>query len=207
LAGAAGALLLQAAFLFLFLYSMPEIRPVETAREMVFVFHRALAPPPPLPAPAPQLTTPEPVPAMPSPLFAPPALSAPPSFAVPDLRGFGDMLNNCAPEIYSQLTPEKRALCPHPGGEAGIPGDDTGIEIAPRSHSKDAATWQEEWDEKHWVAGLCDPSMGLVALCQMHQAIAEHERAEDVRDHLRRAKTEALKQPPPQLPDSAREKN
>jgi hypothetical protein len=126
---------------------------------------------------------------------------------VPDLRGFGEALNDCPPEIYYRLPPEKQALCPHPGGEAGTAQDNTEIDIAPRSHAKDVALWQEDWDEKHWTAGLCDPGMGLVALCQMHQAIAEQERAVDVRSHLARAKAEALKPPPPSLPDGAREKN
>src|SRR5437870_2686744 len=94
-AGAAGALLLQAGLLFLFLYSMPQIsRPVEAGREMIFVFRRPLPPALPAPAPMPEFARPAPIQPPPQALLAPPpAIGAPPSFAVPDLRGFGDMLN------------------------------------------------------------------------------------------------------------------
>jgi hypothetical protein len=171
-AGASGALLLQGALLFLFLYSMPRIhRPVETVREMMLVFrHPALPPPPPVPEPERQAPLLTPAPLAPAPLFVPlPSASAPSVFAVPDLKSFGEALNGCAPEIYYRLTPEKQALCPHPGGSMA---QGTQIDIAPRSHAGDAVTWQEDWDEQHWAAGLCDPSMGLVALCQIHQAMS-----------------------------------
>jgi hypothetical protein len=199
MAGAIGALLLQAGLLFLFLSSMPQVRqPVEAAQEMMLVFRRALPLPAPLPPPVPERQAPAltPVPSQPAPLFAPPpAVSAPPSFTAPDLGGFGETLNDCAPEIYYRLTQEEQARCPHPG--EGMAQDDIQVGIGPKSHAQDAATWQEDWDEKHWTAGLCDPGMGLVALCQMHQAITEYERADDVRYRIARAKAEALRPPKP----------
>jgi len=119
-AGVAGALLLQGGFLFLFLYSMPQItRPIEAAREMIFVLHRPPPPAPVLPEPR-ALPSPgvSPLPESP-PVISIPALGAPPA-ALPDLRGFGQALNDCAPEKYGSLTPELKARCPKPGAGVAI---------------------------------------------------------------------------------------
>ena len=43
-----------------------------------------------------------------------------------------------------------------------------------RPEAKNEAFWREQWDEAHWMPGLCDPGQeASVALCLMHQSIAE----------------------------------
>ncbi len=202
-AGAAGALLLQGGFVLLFLYSMPQFsHPIEVGREMIFVLHR---PPPPAPVlPKPESAPPPPgalpLPGPAPPMLAPvlpqiPALNAP---ALPDWKGFGEALNDCAPEKYANLPPEQKAHCPKPG--AGVAIQELPKLLGPLPQAKDEASWQEDWDEKHWTAGLCDPSMGSVVQCQIQQAIAESERAADVNSHLARDKAAALKPPSPPIP-------
>ena len=72
--------------------------------------------------------------------------------------------------------------------------------MGPYPQAKDEALWREQWDEKHFVSGLCDPSMGGVAICQIRQAVAESERAADVNWHLARNKAASLKPPGPPVP-------
>jgi hypothetical protein len=198
LAGAAGALLLEGGILLLFLYSMPPVsRRLEAGQEMIFVLHH---PPPPTPSPLPApLPLPGRMPVRPAPaLPSGPAFSFPSVPALPDISGFGQALNDCAPEKYASLRPEQKARCPHPDG--GMAPDQGQINLTPHDQAKDEATWQEDWDEKHWTAGLCDPGMGAVALCQIHQQIAEFEREEDVRTHLAKDKAAALQEPKPAFP-------
>jgi hypothetical protein len=122
---------------------------------------------------------------------------------LPDLKGFGEALNDCAPERYASLPPEKKVRCPHPG--EGMAQQGVELDLTPKVHAKDEALWQEDWDEKHWTAGLCDHSMeGLVASCMIHQAIGEAERAADVRYHLAKTRTEAVKPRAPKIPEGAR---
>ena len=142
LAGASGALLLQAGLLLLFLSSMPQIsRPIETGPELTFVMRRPTLPLPPPPPPVPGVAAP----ARPAPVplvQTPPAFVAPPQ-GLPDLHGLGEALNNCAPERYARLTEEDRARCPRPGGSA--PSDDL---AAPHALAKDEAHWQTELARK-----------------------------------------------------------
>lgn len=139
LAGAAGALLLQGGFLLLFLASMPVIRPpAPLERELAIIMPR-LQPAPPLPAATGEATGPPRVapllPASPAPLFSAPAL--PP--ALPGLQGFGQALNNCAPEKYSSLLPDQQVHCPRPG--AGMAIEELPNLMGTPSQVKDNARW------------------------------------------------------------------
>jgi hypothetical protein len=138
LAGAVGALLLQAAFLSMFLSSMPKItQPIETARELTYILHRRAQPPltltPPRTAPPTHHATPviEPL----SPVIAPPAT------ALPDLRDFGQALNDCTPERLASLRPEQKARCQWLG--AGLPPPED--MAAPHSLVKDEPHWETEF--------------------------------------------------------------
>jgi hypothetical protein len=195
LAGAAGALLLQGGFAFLFLYSMPRLKPpLELGRELTLALPRLTQARPSPTAPSVRLRTGLPAPIIQNvPEVAAPAAPAP---TISDLSNFGQALNGCALEKYNSLTPEQRARCPRPG--AGVAIQEAPNLSGTRPEAKDEALWQEHWDEAHWMPGLCGPDEGPVVLCQMHQAIAESERAEDVRWHLARDKAAAL-QPPTQL--------
>ena len=125
-----------------------------------------------------------------------------PPAALPDLGAFGQALNDCAPEKYASLPPERQARCPKPG--AGAATQELPKLLGRYPEAKDEALWQEQWDEKHFVSGLCDPSMGAVAICQIRQAIAESERATDVNWHLARDKAASLKPPSPPIPPAPR---
>jgi hypothetical protein len=70
----------------------------------------------------------------------------------------------------------------------------------PPSHVKDKAYWQEQWDEAHWMPGLCGPGTELVVGCLMHQSIAEAERGADVDWHLQRDKAASPRAPSPAIP-------
>ena len=206
LAGAAGALLLQGGFLFLFLASMPVFRPpVPLERELAIIMPR-LRPVPAPPAPAgpgkEAVPVTPPLPTAPAPPFTAPL---PPASALPGLQGFGQALNNCAPEKYNNLTPQQRANCSRPG--EGMPLEQ-GLNLSVPHEAKDEATWQEIWDEKHWMPGLCGPDSpergaDTAAFCMMNQSIAEAERAADVNWHLARAHAASLKPPPPPVPPAA----
>jgi hypothetical protein len=159
MAGAAGALLLQGGFLLLFLASMPRfVAPPVLEREFHILMPR-FRPAPPLPAAAGE--TPGPVRVTPPLLLPPgPALTLPnlPPSALPGLEAFGRALNNCAPEKFNALTPEERTHCPRPGGGMAMRDvPDLGPVLG---RAKDEASWQEEWNEKHWMPGLCGPDQG-----------------------------------------------
>lgn len=205
LAGATGALLLQGGFLLLFLASMPILRPPpQIERELSLSLPRFVLPPRPqvrgqgLPGP---VTVTPPLPLPPNAL-APRAQIIPPP-ALTGVPGFGQALNGCAPEKYASLPPDLKAHCPKPGD--GVARNQDEIQLSPNLHIKGLAALQEQWDEKHWMPGLCDPSMeSIVALCLANQSIAEAERAADVHWHLARDHDTALKPPPTKIPDGAR---
>jgi hypothetical protein len=201
MAGAAGALLLQGGILLLFLASMPEIvAPVPPGRELVFTLPR-LVPQPlsPLPRPQPRATVPRaPVPLpflqAPAPAIAPPAASA-----MPELRSFGQALNGCTPEQYQNLPAEQKAHCIRPG--AGMAMEASPLHLP--SQAKDHDTWQEQWDEAHWMPVICGPDQGeSVVDCLIRQTTAEHERTADARYRIAQAKAAALKPPPPKIPEN-----
>jgi hypothetical protein len=195
LAGAAGALLLQGGFAFLFLYSMPVFRPPRDLGRELTLFLRPLPKPvPPSAAPTragPRSTAPIIIQSIPQ-SVAPATPDAPPA-AIPDIQNFGQALNGCAPETYNNLTPDRRARCPRPG--AGVAIQEFPNLMGTRPEAKDEAMWREQWDEAHWMPGLCGPGDGGVVGCLMHQTIAEFERAEDVKWHLARDKAAALQEP------------
>jgi hypothetical protein len=205
LAGAAGALLLQGGLLLLFLSSMPAFRPpLATGRELILRLPRLIHP-----TPAPSRTAPRtqtqvlPLAPLPLPQTGPALAPAPPAI-LPGLKNFGQALNGCAPESYASLPPDQKARCPRPG--AGVAIQELPNLMGSPSPAKDEALWQEQWDEAHWMPGLCDPGEEAVVLCLMHQKIAEYERAEDVRWHLARDKAAALqtsKDPPPKSSNTA----
>jgi hypothetical protein len=204
LAGAAGALALQGGFLLMFLASMPALRPPpQIGRELSLILPRFH---PALPQPSRREGLPGPVTVTP-PLFLAPnmpsnALTRPVLPAAPGIATFGQALNNCAPEKYSSLPPDQQARCPRPG--AGVAIQELPNPLGPPRTAKDEALWQEQWDEKHWMPGLCDPRQGSVVGCLMQQSIAEAERAADVNWHLARDKAAALEPPPPKIPYGAR---
>ena len=143
LAGAAGALLLQSGFAFLFLYSMPNFRPPRDLGRELTVILRPM-PRPVIPTAAP-VTGPRPT----APIIqsipqwvAPPASTAPPP-VVPGISNFGQALNGCALERYNSLTPDQRARCPRPGEGVAIQ-EEPNLMGAP-SHVKEEAYWQAEW--------------------------------------------------------------
>ncbi len=200
IAGALGATVLQAGFVLMFIYSVPKLEPAPATLEREFALILPRVPmatrPPVRPLTRPGVRTP-------APLLPPQAAvrvpTTPPILSIPNLRNFGQALNDCAPEIYNKLTPDQRILCPSPGAGAAIQEEPS--LLGTPNHAQDEALWQEQWTEDHWRAGLCDPSEEpTVALCQIHQSIAEFERAEDVRWHLARDKASALKEPMRPLP-------
>jgi len=184
--GSALALLLQAAFLFFLLQGVHMLTPPPRAvRELTMILPRLARPVPPQPLPG--ASRPKPAIAVPSPAPLP---APPPAMATPDagaLRGFGQSLFGCAPEVYALLPPEQRAHCPKPGGNRPpTAGDD----LNPRSHSKDAATWQEDLDERHFDYSGC---MGaeLVVTCMTATTKAERARAAQRRREIDSEKEKA----------------
>jgi hypothetical protein len=138
LAGAVGALLLQVAFLWMFLNSLPKItQPIETARELTFLLHRP-APPPVVLTP---LRTVPPTAAHARPVIEPPTqVIAPPAATLPDLRDFGQALIDCVPERLANLPAEQKARCPQSGASLTPPED-----MAPHSIVKDEPHWETEF--------------------------------------------------------------
>jgi hypothetical protein len=135
---AALVLLLHLLLLAALLHSV--IHPVRTAamREIFFQLaprrERAI----PLPAP--------PLPAM----IAPPrggvttGAMPTPAPAAPDMRGLGQALFGCAPEILGSLTPEQRSHC-----TTGFARPDANAVAAPSTHVKDAARWAGALKERN----------------------------------------------------------
>jgi hypothetical protein len=123
--------------------------------------------------------------------------------ALPGLKDFGQALNGCAPEKYESLTPDQKALCARPG--AGMAMQEAPPLFRLPSEAKDHDFWQEQWDEAHWMPGLCGPDQGSsVVDCLMRQKIEEYERAADVRYRLAKAKAAGLQEPKRPLPPDTR---
>lgn len=189
------ALLLQAGFLLILLQGVRMLRPPpKIVRELTLILPRLAQPAPSQPPrgttrPAPAIALPSP-----SPLPAPP-----PGAAAPDagaLRGMGQSLFGCAPENYALLTQEQRTHCPKPGTNAPPSAED---DLYPRSHSKDAATWQEDLDERHLDYSGC---MGatLVVTCMTEAAKSENARAAQRRREIEAEKQKSLAAPQPPEP-------
>jgi hypothetical protein len=69
----------------------------------------------------------------------PPAPALAPPAPTPDITGLGRALNDCAPENWTNLSPDDRARCP---GVLHRP--DESVMIEPRSHVKDPARREVE---------------------------------------------------------------
>jgi hypothetical protein len=169
LAGAAGALLLQGGFVFLFLYSMPNFRPPrDLGRELILILRPMPRPVLRPAAPAARIAPVAPVIQNTPGTVVPFAPAAPPP-AVPGISNFGQALNGCALEKYNSLTPEQRARCPRPG--AGVAIQELPNLMGTPSHVKDEAHWEEEW--AHEKAPEHNPCMAQV-LCYLAMIATGH---------------------------------
>lgn len=135
----AAALLLQAGFLLLLLQAL-RVAPLrkEISREFTLILPR-LRTPPPAPASGPRAPG---IPSMVRPLLIP--LSPIPPSAIPlappsSIQGFGQALNNCAPENYANLTEDQKALCRRPG--EGVAVQEAPPLMGTPSQVKDPARW------------------------------------------------------------------
>ena len=140
------ALALQTLFIAAFLHALPSMAPPkQLAHELTFFLPRL--------APKRELVKTEAAPRAPAlpvfvppPLFSLPAPAAPPATSAPPaaLQNFGQSLFGCAPENYSNLTPQRQAGCRHPGEGTAIqePSWNT------PGRAKDEALWQEQFRRK-----------------------------------------------------------
>lgn len=194
LIGSAAALALQAGFLLLLLQSVHILKPpTKLAQEMTLILPRLR--PAPVQEAAPRAVAPPIVRAMPAEPIPSPSQGAPPSDA--DVQGLGRALFGCAPEAYAGLAPEQRAHCPKPGANVPPSAEE---ELYPRSHAKDAATWQEDLDERHFNYSGCMGTGELVATCLIHMGDAEKARAAIVRKQIASDKAKALAPAKPPVP-------
>jgi hypothetical protein len=122
--------------------------PPKLAQEMTLILPRLR--PAPVQEAAPRAAAPPVVRLPTTPSLQPPPVGAAPSAA--DVQGLGRALFGCAPEAYAGLSPEQRAHCPRPGVNAPRTTEE---ELYPRSHAKDAATWQEDLDERNFNYSGC----------------------------------------------------
>ena len=140
------ALALQISFLLLLAQAVlkPSLVVRQLARELTLTLHPLPAPRLPAPSrparPAPQITVirPEVAP----PVQAPSASSVIPIVPPGALQGFGQALNNCAPENYANLPEDQKALCTRPG--AGVAVQQAPNLMGVPSQVKDEAHWQDE---------------------------------------------------------------
>lgn len=139
-ASISAALLLQAGFLLLLLEAL-HVAPLRriAAREFTLILPRLKPAPLPTPASAPRATG---IPSRVRPLVIP--LSPPPSSAIPlvppsAIQGFGQALNNCAPEAYGNLSAEQKAKCIRPG--EGVAVEEAPNLMGVPSQVKDPARW------------------------------------------------------------------
>jgi len=193
--GSAAALLLQVGFLLLLFQSVHMLTPQsKTARELTFVLPRLLPraaqPAAPRPARASAIAIPRPT---------EPSLPAPPA-TIPEagLRGLGQSLFGCTPDSYLSMTPEQRSHCPKPGERVQRSEEDELLN--PKSHSKDAALWQEGIDERNWAPTECQGNMALVIECQVQAIHEERMRHDKVYGDIAVAHAKT-KSPLPKLPD------
>jgi cell division septation protein DedD len=196
LIGSAAAIALQAGFLLLLLQSVHILHPpAKLARELTLILPRLRSQPPQQQA-APRALSP-PIVQTPSAVPLPP----PPEDAAPstaDVQGLGRALFGCAPEAYANLSLEDRAHCPKPGVNTPPTAEE---ELYPKSHSKDAATWQEDLDERHHDSTVCFGA-ALVAQCMVEAEQAEHQRAASVRQQIESDKRKAQMPAGPPVPRS-----
>ena len=87
------------------------------------------------------------------PAFIPPLILAPPVAPIAPgapstdaIQGFGQALNNCAPENYANLPEDQRAKCQRPG--AGVAIQELPNLMGAPSHVKGETHWQDELARK-----------------------------------------------------------
>ena len=136
------ALALQISFLFLLAEAVLKPSPMvrQLARELTLTLPKL---PVRRPAPAPSSAA-RGVPGIIRPEVTPPASVSPPASALPivppsALQGFGQALNNCAPENYANLPEDQKALCTRPG--QGVAVQSTPNLMGVPSQVKDPARW------------------------------------------------------------------
>ena len=140
------ALALQISFLLLLAQAVlkPSAAVRQLARELTLVLPRL--PKPALPPPArPSAHARPSIPTIQPQVSAPaqtPSLSVAPIIPPSSLKGFGQALNNCAPENYANLPEDQKALCTRPG--AGVAVQQAPNLMGAPSHVKDEAHWQGE---------------------------------------------------------------
>ncbi|HVW74586.1 MAG TPA: hypothetical protein VHC39_13180 [Rhizomicrobium sp.] len=107
----------------------------------------------------------------------------------PDLRGFGQALFGCAPEHYSDLTPDQRAHCPKPG--EGLANKEEPDLMGTPSHVKDNARWANAMAHKQTLpmlpGGMLFPLVALGAvldgsISEPHSAFRDPEQWPDETD-------------------------
>jgi len=144
-AAAAGtALGLQVIFAAGFLHTvMVAAPPARRAVELTLLLPRLASVP--AAAPRTRLRTGSPVPTEAPRQDAPAPQTITPE-AMAALRAFGQALNDCAPEKYNSLPPDRRAHCPRP--DDGVAVQDAPNLMGAPSHVKDGARWQAELARK-----------------------------------------------------------
>ena len=197
LAGLTGALLVQVGFISLFIYASVPASRIKPLTKELFLFLRPAQRPAPAEVIDARGKSRNPSPesrALPQSNAPSAIMPAPPS----NLEAFGRSLFGCAPENYARLSTEDRARCPPPGeGLAKL--DDRNL-LTLRSHAKDEAYWQEQWDRAHWRPGLC-PVGKLVVRCLLDQVGAENHRAQAADTDIEVQKAARRQEPRAALPN------
>lgn len=196
--GAALALLVQASFVLMILFSSQRPVPLRSIAHETILLLRPLPTPQTIDArgAAARHTAPVRIPILPN--FAPP-VPAPPVLTLPSgIAGFGRSLFGCAPERFADLPPDEKAHCPKPGEGLAVnqPPD---LLNPPKSHAKDEALWLEELAERRWMPA-CEGAEE-VAKCLMRQTIAENHRAQSARQKIADEKAARLQEPKRPLPN------
>lgn len=134
------ALALQISFLLLLIQAIEKTRPLlpkPVAREFTLILPRL----PTRPARVPAVSG---IPSTIRPQITPPFVIAPARQVLPivppsSLQGFGQALNDCAPENYANLPEDQKALCARPG--EGVAVQQAPNLMGTPSHVKDEARW------------------------------------------------------------------
>ena len=145
------ALALQISFLLLLVQAVlkPSLMVRQLARELTLTLRPLPAPRQQAPfrpvRPAPQITAIRPE-------VAPPAQAPSPSSVIPivppgALQGFGQALNNCAPQNYANLPEDQKTLCTRPG--AGVAVQQAPNLMGVPSQVKDPARWADALAHEH----------------------------------------------------------
>lgn len=159
------ALALQITFLLLLIQAIEKARPAlrsSFSRELTLILPR---PAPARPASRPRASG---IPAIIRPNVTPPMIIAPAPQAAPlippsSLKGFGQALNDCAPQNYDNLPGEKKALCARPG--EGVAVQQAQNLMGAPSAVKDEAHWQAELARKQSPALLpCNGFLNVACL-------------------------------------------